>query len=58
MAVREAATEVGAMRAVVHPVLMRLKPSDVFPAARLLYRASVTLPTINRGCDGTGLRLA
>ena len=45
------------LRAVVHPVLMRLKPTDVFPAALLLYRPSVTNPAANRGCDGNGLPL-
>ena len=46
------------LRAVVYPVLMRLKPTDVFPAALLLYRSSVTKPAANRGCDGNGLPLA
>src|ERR1700678_2875115 len=45
MAPREVATESAAMSAVVHPVLMRLKPTDVFPVAMLLYRPSVTKPT-------------
>jgi hypothetical protein len=44
--------------AVVHPALMRLKSTDVFPASLLLYRSFVTKPTANRGGDGNGLPLA
>jgi hypothetical protein len=50
------ATE-AAMRGVVHPVLMRLKPTDIFPAALLLYRLSMTEPAAACGCDGNGLPL-
>jgi hypothetical protein len=43
-------------RAVVHPVLMRLKPIGIFPAALLLYRRLVTITAANRNRDGNGRR--